>query len=174
MVSGRDQYERCVEQAFAEFRAYDEVVDVVAAWEQFLSDISSTNEFGFQWFPEPITSDAFSERAPTFTASLTPEYSIVADVIQEIASDAEVFRERLAPFTTVETSDIAHNSTTPETVDICLLIADDQAQAARVHLDSFDDAFLRDPHIVPLEFSLINQDTTRHCLVEKSARLALP
>lgn len=160
MVSGQDQYERCVEQAFAEFRAYDEVVDTVAAWEQFLSDISVTNEFDFRWFPEPITSDAFSEQAPTFTASLTPEYSIVADVIQDVASDAEVFRERLAPFTTVETSDTAHDGTTPETVDICLLIADDQAQTARVHLDSFDDAFLRDPHVVPLEFSLIEQDTT--------------
>lgn len=159
MVSGQDQYERCVEQAFADFRAYDEVVDIVAAWEQFLTDISVTNEFGFQWFPDPISSDAFTEQAPTFTASLTPEYSIVADVIQEVASDAQVFRERLAPFTTAETSDIAHNGT-PETVDICLLIADEQAQTARIHLDSFDDAFLRDPHLVPLEFSLIDQDTT--------------
>lgn len=160
MVKGQDQYERCVEQAFAEFRAYDEVVDIVAAWEQFLSDISVTNAFDFRWFPDPITTDSDTERAPTFTASLTPDYSIVANVIQEVPSDAQVFQEQLAPFTTIETSDIAHNGTTPETVDICLHIADEHAQTARVHLDSFDDAFLRDPHLIPLEFSLIDQDTT--------------
>ena len=159
-MRSQKQYEGCVEQAFAEFRAYDEVVDIVAAWEQFLSDISVTNEFDFRWFPDPITIDSSDERAPTFTASLTSEYSIVVDVVQEVASDAQVFQERLAPFTTVETSDVAHNSTMPETVDICLLIANEQAQTARVHLDSFDNAFLRDPHLVPLEFSLIDQDTT--------------
>jgi len=159
-VTGQEEYERCVERAFAEFRAYDEVVDIVAAWEQFLSDISASNSFDFQWFPDTITTDSGNERAPTFTASLTPEYSIVADVIQEVPSDAQVFRERLAPFTTIETGDITHNSTVPETVDICLHIADEHAQTARVHLDSFDDAFLRDPHLVPLEFSLIDQDIT--------------
>lgn len=159
MVRGKNQYERCVEKAFAEFRAYDEVVDIVAAWEQFLGDISVTNAFDFWWFPDPITTDAGNEREFTFTASLTPEYGIAADVIQEVASDAQVFRKRLAPLNSVETGDIAGKNT-PETVDICLLIADEQAQTARVHLDSFNDEFLQDPHFVPLEFSLIDQDTT--------------
>ncbi|WP_242401901.1 hypothetical protein [Halorhabdus tiamatea] len=158
-MKGQDKYERCVEQAFTEFSSYDEVVDIVAAWEQFLSDISITSAFEFRWFPKPITSDSGSERTPTFTASLTPEYSIVADVIQEVPSDAQAFRERLAPFTTIETSDISHNGTSPETIDICLHITDEQAQSARVHLNSFDDEFLRDPHLVPLQFSLIDQDT---------------
>lgn len=157
-MRGQDQYERCVEGAFAEFRAYDEIVDIVAAWEQFLSDISIPEAFEFRWFPDPITSDSGIERTPTFTASLSPEYSIVVDVIQEVPSDEEDFRERLAPFTTIETDDIAHNGTAPETVDICLHITDEQAQNARVHLDSFQDGFLRDPHIIPLEFSLIDQD----------------
>ncbi|WP_226011838.1 hypothetical protein [Halomicrobium salinisoli] len=159
-MRGQDKYERCVDQAFAEFRAYDEVVDIVAAWEQFLSDIGVTNAFDFQWFPDPITTDTGTEQTPTFTASLTPKYSIVADVVQEVPNDEQDFRERLAPFTGVETSDVAHNGTTPEIVDICLLITSEQAQTARVHLNSLSDAFLRDPHLVPLEFSLIDQDTT--------------
>ncbi|WP_415383057.1 hypothetical protein [Halosimplex sp. TS25] len=158
-MRGQNQYEHCVEQAFAEFRTYDEVVDIVAAWEQFLSDISVADAFDFQWFPDPITAAAAAEQTPTFTASLTPEYCLVADVVQDVASDVAVFREQLAPFTTIETTDLAINGTKPETVDICLLIADEQAQTARVHLDSFDDTFLRDPNLVPLEFSLIDQDT---------------
>lgn len=141
-MSGQNRYERCVEQAFAEFRAYDEVVDIVAAWEQFLSDISVASAFDFQWFPDPITTGTGAERAPTFIASLTPEYAIVADVIQEIDRDAQDFRERLAPLTTVDTGNVAYDSISPETVDVCLLIASEQAQAARVHLDSFDDKFL--------------------------------
>ncbi|MFY4814884.1 hypothetical protein ACOJIV_19640 [Haloarcula sp. AONF1] len=159
-VSGQNQYERCVEQAFAEFRAYDEVVDIVAAWEQFLSDISVASAFDFQWFPDPITTDTGAERAPTFTASLTSEYAIVADVIQEIDSDAQDFRQRLAPLTAVDTGNVAYDGISPETVDVCLLIASEQAQAARVHLDSFDDGFLQSPNVIPLEFSLIDQDTT--------------
>lgn len=159
-MKGQDQYERCVEESFTEFSAYDEAVDIVAAWEQFLSDISIPNAFDFRWFPDPITTKSGTECGPTFTASLTQEYSIVADVIQEVPNDPETFRERLAPFTTIEPNAIVHNGTTPEIVDICLHISDEHAQTARVHLDSFDGAFLRDPNIVPLEFKLIDQDTT--------------
>ncbi|WP_246391737.1 hypothetical protein [Halosimplex pelagicum] len=158
-MRGQNKYEHCVEQAFAEFRAYDEIVDIVAAWEQFLSDISVGDAFDFHWFPDPITVDADAEQTPMFTASLTSEYCLVVDVVQDVASDAQEFRERLAPFTGLETKDLTLNGTKPETIDICLLIASEQAQTARVHLNSFDDTFLQDPNLVPLEFSLIDQDT---------------
>lgn len=160
MVSGQEQYERCVEQAFAEFRAYDEIVDIVAAWEQFLSDIAVTEAFDFRWFPDPVSTDSTTEQEPTFTASLTSDYSIVCDVVQEISSDKHEFKKRLNPFNNIKANDIFHNGSSPETVDVCLLIANDHAQAARVHLDSYDTSYLKQPNIVPLEFNLIDQDTT--------------
>lgn len=157
---GTAEYERCVDAAFRDFRKYDQIVDIVSAWEQFLADLSVAGEYYFDRFPEQVASQADFVTEPTFLSLVSEQYGIIFDVQQDVTQEASDYRDRIEPLLSIDPATLVESGPTPETYDVCLLVHTDNAQRVRVHLDAVGDEFDANKNLVPLEYSYIDQDTT--------------
>ncbi|WP_424005636.1 hypothetical protein ACOZ4I_20405 (plasmid) [Haloarcula salina] len=158
-MGSQDEYERCVDAAFSEFRQYDQISDIVSAWEQFLSDLIGTDDLYFDRFPaHPETTDN-PANTPTFTASMAESYGIVFKILQDVPSNFSAFSQQILYLTDLDRDNLVDEGPSPDQYDLCLIIASDQGQQARMHINEFLDQSELDENLVPLEFSYIDQDT---------------
>lgn len=95
-MAGRADYDDCVENSLAEFNTYDQYVDVVSCWEEFLSNYRPHfGEYHFDRFPTlPPEGDGDSV-TPDFAVYFSDAYGIIFELSRTMPADEESFESEL-------------------------------------------------------------------------------
>lgn len=163
---GEEEYRKCVEDTFKNFRTYDQYVDVVSCWEHFFTEQYTTNEtFYFDRFPAHFVDGSDNAVEPSFTVLFNEDYGIVFDVNQQLPPVESKFKSRLTELEQYDQDLHFHagngNQVIPSQHDIVLLIHGDNFQTEKLRIkNALEEGELSvDSNLVLLSYQYIDQDT---------------
>jgi hypothetical protein len=161
-----EEYRKCVEDTFENFRSYDQYVDVVSCWEHFLTEQYGTNDtFHFDRFPVYFPDDSDDPIEPSFSVLFNEDYGIVFDVSQQLPSIETKFESRLTELEQYDQDLQFHtgnnNRIVPSRHDIAVMIHSDNFQTEKLRIkNALENGKLNvDSSLVLLSYKYIDQDT---------------
>lgn len=132
-----EKYVQCVDDSFDRFEQYDQFVDVVSAWEDFIEGQYS-NHFDnlyFDRFPENTLSFNGDLLGPSFTVFFDGDYGILFCVFRDLPRDENNLRDLLSKTKELDENTSFrvgnNNQETPDNYDIVFLISRNNSQTAK-------------------------------------------
>lgn len=162
-----DEFENCVGEIFTEFKQYDTYVDVVSAWEEFLTNQyePAFDNFHFDRFPEDTKEFNGQSIGPTFTVLFNDRYGILFSVFESLPRDETDLKALLNELKDLDTGYGFRTGNggevTPEQYDVSVLIGNENAQTAEHLVNNLlsDNELKFDSNLVLLSYRYKNQDT---------------
>ncbi|MFB6187773.1 MAG: hypothetical protein ABEI86_13025, partial [Halobacteriaceae archaeon] len=158
-------FRECVDGYLDDFTRYDQYVDVVSCWEEFLSNYRPFFEgYYFDRFPSMRPIGGGDDLSPDFSVLFNDSYGLVFEVSRTLPPDDERFDSEMDQIRSYDQQLLFHtgdsSTTVPERHDIVLLVSTTDSQTIAHRLQSFlnDGRLDLGSNIIPMEYTYLDQD----------------
>lgn len=160
-----DEYRECVRNYRDEFSTYDQYVDVVSCWEEFLENYRPYfSGYCFDRFPSMLPLDGGDPVTPDFSVYFNDSYGIIFEITRTLPPNDDLFDEEMDQIRNYD-RDIAFNTgggsaSAPDIHDIVLLVSTTDSQTIEHRIAEFLSSGRLDleSNLIPMEYTYLDQD----------------
>lgn len=169
---------KCVKSLEEDFNRYDQYVDVVSCWEEFLNTVYSSdfNDFHFERFPSISNPNGGNSLTPDFSVFFNDDYGIVFEISRTLPQDKEKFEKEVSQLASYD-GDLALKTgngekKVPKTLDIVLLVSSGESKNIAKRLNhALENEFDFDANLILLDYTYTNHDANPYYKFKRSEEL---